>query len=127
MQMAFCADVHTDLQKASTQLRAMQGKDGNTIFEYLVHDDGLQWVHWRDRVPAWTYPTSGAARFSQLIIPTLDSVRYEHLLSLVHSVKKVRNPAAQLQMVTLLSMLEPLLMHVAHATRGFAVLRPDQR
>ena len=66
-----------------------QGKDGTTIFEYLVHEDGLQWVHWRERVPAWTYPTSGATRFSQLIIPTLDSVRYEHLLSLVHSVKKV--------------------------------------
>lgn len=29
-------------------------------------------------------------RFTQLQIPTLDSVRYEHLLALVYSVNKVR-------------------------------------
>ena len=71
----------------------LQGKDGNTIFEYLVHDNGLEWVHWRERVPTWTYPTTGSTRFSQLIIPTLDSTRYEYLLSLVHSVGKVRPKA----------------------------------
>ena len=49
----------------------------------------MEWIHWRERVPTWTYPTTGAARFSQLIIPTLDSTRYEYLLSLVHSVSKV--------------------------------------
>lgn len=41
------------------------------------------------RLPPLQYP-AGVERpkFAQLIIPTLDSVRYEHLLGLVHSVGK---------------------------------------
>ena len=70
----------------------VQGKDGTTIYEYLVHENGMEWVRWKERVPTWTYPASGATRFSQLVIPTMDSVRYEYLLSLVHSVNKVRDP-----------------------------------
>ena len=37
-----------------------------------------------ERVPAWEYPRAQERpKFAQLIIPTLDSVRYEHLLGLV--------------------------------------------
>ena len=48
-----------------------------------------RWQHWRERIPPWQYP-AGVERpkFAQLVIPTLDSVRYEHLLGLVHSVGK---------------------------------------
>ena len=46
-----------------------------------------RWQHWRERIPAWEYPAGvERPRFAQLVIPTLDSVRYEHLLGLVHSV-----------------------------------------
>lgn len=59
---------------------------GDTFYEFLVDERSGQWLHWRERIPAWSYP-AGVERpkFAQLVIPTLDSVRYEHLLSLVHS------------------------------------------
>ena len=53
-----------------------------------MDEAGSEWIHWQTRVPEWKYPPGGA-RFSQLVIPTLDSVRFEHLLGLVHSVNKV--------------------------------------
>lgn len=55
----------------------------------MVNEQTGRWQHWRERVPAWQYP-AGVERpkFAQLVIPTLDSVRYEHLLGLVHSVGK---------------------------------------
>ncbi len=66
-------------------------EDGDTIYEYVVRDDTSEWQHWRDLVPAWEYP-KGVERpkFAQLVIPTLDSIRHEKLLSLVYSVQKVR-------------------------------------
>ncbi len=68
----------------------VQGEEGDTVYEWMVREDGGGWRHWRDRVPQWIYP-SGAERpnFAQMLIPTLDSVRYEHLLRLVYSVGKV--------------------------------------
>ena len=72
-----------------------QGKDKDaTIYEHLVDESSSEWVHWQNRVPEWKYPPGGA-RFSQLVIPTLDSVRFEHLLGLVHSVKKVGSVSHQ--------------------------------
>ena len=69
---------------------ALQGEDGDTIFEYLVREDTAGWQHWRECVPTWTYPKGEERpKFSQLVIPTLDSVRYEKLLGLVYSVNKV--------------------------------------
>jgi hypothetical protein len=42
-------------------------------------------------VPVWHYPVGQERpKFGQLVIPTLDSVRYEHLMALVHSVGKAR-------------------------------------
>ena len=58
---------------------------------------GDGWQHWREQVPKWVYPRAEQApRFSELVVPTLDSVRYERLLSLLHSVGKARlSPAHQ--------------------------------
>ena len=66
-------------------------ESGDTIFEFLVNENTGEWQHWRERVPEWKYPSDGASsrpQFSKLIVPTLDSVRYEYLLTLVHSVGK---------------------------------------
>ena len=58
----------------------------------MVRADGLGWQHWREQVPAWIYPKQQEnPDYSQLIIPTLDSVRYKRLFSLLHSVNKVRS------------------------------------
>ena len=46
------------------------------------------------QVPYWQYLVAQERpKFGQLVIPTLDSVRYEHLMTLVHSVGKVRSGA----------------------------------
>ena len=67
-----------------------QCEDGQTLYEYVVRADGSGWQHWREQVPAWIYPKQEEKpKYSQLIIPTLDSVRYKKLFSLLHSVNKV--------------------------------------
>lgn len=49
----------------------------------------LSWQHWKYQVPTWTYPKSEEKpKFAQLIIPTLDSVRFEKLLVLSYMVEK---------------------------------------
>ncbi len=80
-----------------TQISAVvQGEDGDTIFEHLVREDTAAWQHWRECVPTWTYPKGEERpKFAQLVIPTLDSVRYEKLLGLVYSVNKVHSAAHQ--------------------------------
>lgn len=41
-------------------------------------------------MPSWKYPKEQERpKFAQLVIPTLDSVRYEKLLTLAYSVQKV--------------------------------------
>lgn len=68
-----------------------QLEENDTIYEFLVAPSSGIWQHWREKVPLWRYPAGEERpKFAQLVIPTLDSVRYEHLMSLVHSVGKVR-------------------------------------
>ncbi len=68
----------------------VQGEEGDTVYEWMVREDGGGWGAWRDRVPKWIYPANAERpNFSQLLIPTADSVRYEPLLRLVFSVGKV--------------------------------------
>lgn len=68
----------------------LQSEDGDTVFEYLVREDNAEWQHWRECVPSWKYPKEQERpKFAQLVIPTLDSVRYEKLLTLAYSVQKV--------------------------------------
>lgn len=52
-----------------------------------MNEESGRWQHWRERIPAWNYPLGvERPKYAQLVIPTLDSVRYDKLLSLVHSV-----------------------------------------
>ena len=68
----------------------LQGEEGDTVYEYLVREDNAEWQHWRECVPSWKYPKEQERpKFAQLVIPTLDSVRYEKLLTLAYSVQKV--------------------------------------
>ncbi len=55
---------------------------GETCFEYFVDQSG-QWQHWKSRVVGWQYPTDREPKFAELLIPTLDSLRYESMLSML--------------------------------------------
>ena len=49
----------------------------------------MTWQHWKNQVPNWVYPKNEEKpKFAQLVIPTLDSVRFEKLLHLSFSVEK---------------------------------------
>ena len=60
----------------------------DTLFEYTVSDAG-EWVHWGKLVQPWEYPKSAEnPKFAQLNIPTLDSTRFDALLTRVASLGK---------------------------------------
>lgn len=64
-------------------------EETDTIFEYLVNTSDAEWLHWRNCVPVWHYPKNEEKpKYAQLVIPTLDSVRYEKLLTLSYTVDK---------------------------------------
>mmetsp|Transcript_13743 Transcript_13743/g.31844 ORF Transcript_13743/g.31844 Transcript_13743/m.31844 type:complete len:4493 (+) Transcript_13743:136-13614(+) len=52
---------------------------GETAYEYTLDDQG-NWEHWKSRVVEWKYPIDSDPQFASLLIPTMDSVRYEFLL-----------------------------------------------
>jgi len=63
--------------------------EGDTVYEYLVSEETGEWLHWRNCVPVWVYPKKEEKpKFAQLVIPTLDSVRFEMLLRLAQCVNK---------------------------------------
>ena len=61
--------------------------DKDTCFEYVVDSQG-QWQHWRSKVVGWQYPTDREPKFAELLIPTLDSLRYESMLAMLVPVGK---------------------------------------
>ncbi|KDD75755.1 hydrolytic ATP binding site of dynein motor region D1, partial [Helicosporidium sp. ATCC 50920] len=57
-----------------------------TIYDCVVSERG-EWQPWADLVPDWTYPRQYGdlpLDLSTLSLPTVDSVRYAHLLALAH-------------------------------------------
>jgi dynein heavy chain len=63
----------------------------DTIFDHALLDACTDFEPWAARVPAWAYPRSPSdPDFAALVVPTVESVRIQTLLALVHSVGKVR-------------------------------------
>ena len=90
--------------------QASEGEAGS-VYEWLVREDGGGWQHWRERVPAWVYPAAQERpRFAQLIIPTLDSVRYQHLLGLVFAAGGVRATPARAASMSVQGLC-PIVVH----------------
>ena len=54
----------------------------DTCWEYFVTDAG-EWQHWTKRVVPWQYPSDYDPKFAELLIPTLDSVRYQSILQML--------------------------------------------
>lgn len=45
----------------------------DTVYEYMVSDTDMEWMHWQHLVPSWEYPKKEEKpKFAQLVIPTLD-------------------------------------------------------
>ena len=85
------ADCYKEIER-NMICKDVQEFDEDTVYEFMIKEDGSGWQHWRARVPSWSYPKhQGLLQFSQLIVPTIDSVRYQHLLSLVQATGKVEH------------------------------------
>jgi dynein heavy chain len=55
--------------------------EAGMVFDYFYNNETNTWVPWMDTVDAYVYDAN--LDFSQLIIPTPDSVRYTYLLDLL--------------------------------------------
>ena len=76
-------------QLGSDNLPKLDDASNDTPYEYLVNEDNTEWEHWAKRVPVWVYPRDQEKpKYAQLVIPTLDSVRFEQLLQLASTVNK---------------------------------------
>lgn len=77
-----------DVRKVGGTEVPPKANDDDTIFEYTVNDSG-EWTHWSELVVKWEYPKAAEnPKFAQLNIPTLDSTRYDALLTRVASLGK---------------------------------------
>ena len=85
----------SDRSKFDEYLREVSGADdesampakreeGDTIFEYFVDVDSLDWEKWEP--PEWEYPETDRLDFSNLLVPTMDSTRAIFLLHKMHDV-----------------------------------------
>jgi dynein heavy chain len=54
----------------------------DTFYEFFVDDNG-GWAHWKNKVPEWVYPQDSTPEFSSIIIPMVDNVRTEYLMSVI--------------------------------------------
>lgn len=63
----------------------------DTVYEYRVDDSSstYEWVNWGSALPRWVFKGADLSKeFASLLIPTIDSIRNEHNISL--SIKRNR-------------------------------------
>uniref|UniRef100_F6YZ23 Dynein axonemal heavy chain 2 n=1 Tax=Monodelphis domestica TaxID=13616 RepID=F6YZ23_MONDO len=78
-----CASVDEDSRKKiDSYLREIEGSFPNkdTVFEYFVDPKMKNWISFEEKLPkSWRYPPN--APFYKIMVPTVDTVRYNHLVS----------------------------------------------
>jgi dynein heavy chain len=60
-------------------------EEGETIYEYFVNAKSGEWEKWKP--PAWAYPEGDKLDFSNLLVPTMDSTRAQHVIRTIHRQK----------------------------------------
>ncbi|XP_011871302.1 PREDICTED: dynein heavy chain 8, axonemal [Vollenhovia emeryi] len=59
-----------------------QCTDDETIFEYLVSDDG-KWIHWGRMVPEFEYPSDRVLEYHSILVPNVDNTRTLYLIDII--------------------------------------------
>jgi dynein heavy chain len=67
--------------KASSKEMLQICPDAGLVYDYLFDKSG-NWLHWLDTVPK-DFSIAGNAKFSEIIVPTLDTARYTYVLQLL--------------------------------------------
>ena len=62
-------------------------EEGQTIFEYLVNDNG-DWRHWSTRVEEYSYPSDSIPEYASILVPNVDNVRTTFLVDTVAKQQK---------------------------------------
>ncbi|XP_076759064.1 dynein heavy chain 8, axonemal kl-3 [Xylocopa sonorina] len=57
-------------------------KEDETIFEYLVADDG-HWMHWSERVLEFIYPSDEILSYYTILVPNVDNTRTLFLIDVI--------------------------------------------
>uniref|UniRef100_A0A8C3P4G2 Dynein axonemal heavy chain 2 n=1 Tax=Chrysemys picta bellii TaxID=8478 RepID=A0A8C3P4G2_CHRPI len=83
MIWSVCAAVDEEgRKKIDSYLREMEGSFPNkdTVYEYFVDPKRKNWASFEDKLPKmWRYPSN--APFYKIIVPTVDTVRYNYLVN----------------------------------------------
>lgn len=77
---------HHFLKKRKFDLPQIDNESEDTVFDYVTDANG-NWEHWDVRVPDYKYPQKHTPQFSTIIVPTVDNVRTQFLISLIASQK----------------------------------------
>ncbi|XP_038624757.1 dynein heavy chain 2, axonemal [Tachyglossus aculeatus] len=89
MIWSVCASVDEDgRKKMDGFLRETEGSFPNkdSVYDYFVDPKLKNWVHFEEKLPkSWRYPAN--APFYKIIVPTVDTVRYNYLVSALVSSK----------------------------------------
>ncbi|XP_036143732.1 dynein heavy chain 8, axonemal [Monomorium pharaonis] len=56
--------------------------EDETIFEYLVSDDG-KWMHWSKMVPKFEYPSDRVLEYHTILVPNVDNTRTLYLIDII--------------------------------------------
>ncbi|KAL5004476.1 hypothetical protein ScPMuIL_017932 [Solemya velum] len=79
-----CCSVDEDgRKKIDNYVREMEGTFPNkdTIYEYFVDPKSKTWVHWEEKLKSGGNMHQGNIPFFKLVVPTVDTVRYQFLVS----------------------------------------------
>jgi len=60
---------------------------GESIFNYLVNDDGT-WLHWSKKVEDFIYPKDEVLPFRSILVPNIDNVRSDFLIETIAKQRK---------------------------------------
>ncbi|KAL6445584.1 hypothetical protein ACFW04_000844 [Cataglyphis niger] len=61
--------------------------EDETIFEYLVSDEG-KWMHWSKMVPKFEYPPDRVLEYYSILVPNVDNTRTLYLIDIIAKQEK---------------------------------------
>jgi len=68
-------------------LPALKAGGEDSMFDYLVNEKG-EWQHWSARVETFVYPTDSVVPFRSILVPNVDNVRTDFLISTISKQRK---------------------------------------
>ncbi|XP_076808265.1 dynein axonemal heavy chain 5-like [Clavelina lepadiformis] len=84
MELDDRAKMEQFIREKGPHLQIPPVKDDETIFEYMVNDEG-NWEHWNERVPKYNYPSDSVPDYMGILVPNVDNVRTDFIM---HTIMK---------------------------------------